>query len=97
MPQRITKLRFPDGDRQYRTTQVDLKIGTVIRSRGKQWVIAAVSDGLADLHGPISDGDGNGASADGDGNRPVQLPAAPMAKPGLTGDEPVVLEALEEM
>ena len=52
MPQRIRKLRFPDGDSEYRTTEADLKVGTIIRSRGTNWVIASVTDGLAVLEWP---------------------------------------------
>jgi hypothetical protein len=95
IPQRITKLRFPDGDAEYRTTQVDLKVGTIIRSRGQDWVIASVTDGLAMLEWPEVVGDG--ASADGEGQAPVQLPAAPSTKRSIVGDDPIVLEALEEM
>jgi hypothetical protein len=90
MPQRIRKLRFPDGDGEYRTTEVDLKVGTRIRSRGREWVIVSVTDGLAVLDWPKTD-DGS----DGQGQASVQVPAAPPAKPSPTGDEPIVLEALE--
>ncbi len=76
MPQRIRKLRFPDGDSEYRTTEADLKVGTIIRSRGTNWVIASVTDGLAVLEWPHTNGDGDGA---------VQLPALPPAKHGAYG------------
>lgn len=85
---RITKLRFPDGDAEYRTTPADLRVGTVIRSRGRDWVVTSITGGTALLGQVTADGDGE----------VLETPAAdPMVDRGPLGDDPLVLEALEEM
>lgn len=46
---RITRLRFPDGDTEYRTTPTLLKVSVQVRSRGCIWAVAALSEGTAVL------------------------------------------------
>ena len=60
----ILVLRFPDGDVEYRSTQGDLPIGVLVRSRGALWRVRAHEGGAVLLeeasledqasHGPVT-------------------------------------------
>ncbi len=61
----ILILRFPDGDAEYRSTQGELPVGVLVRSRGTLWRVRAHQNGTAFLepaspedaaiHGPVAD------------------------------------------
>lgn len=64
MPQRVRKLRFPDGDSEHRSTEVELLVGSTVRCRGATWVVASVTETVALLE-PIPDELADGAASVG--------------------------------
>jgi hypothetical protein len=75
----ILLLRFPDGDVEYRSTQAELPVGVLVRSRGTYWRIARYEGATAFLE-PASAED------------PLQH--GPEVKPSPLGDEPFLLETI---
>jgi hypothetical protein len=75
-------LRFPDGEVEWRSTGVELPVGTLVRSRGALWRVRSSDDGTVVL---------DEASPDD------QAAHGPVMKPSPLGDESILLETILEV
>jgi len=77
-------LRFPDGDVEHRSTRGELPVGTMIRSRGRQWRIARFENEAAILEAADK------SSNDG-------APGGAVTSPDPLGDTPLTVDILSEV
>ena len=78
----VLKLRFPDGDVEFRWNTRELPVGVLVRSRGALWRVSSNEGGAVILE-PASPED--------------QAPHGPVVKPTPLGDESVLLETIIEV
>jgi hypothetical protein len=78
----IVILRFPDGEVEWRSANVQLPVGTLVRSRGALWRVRSSDDGTVVL---------DEASPDD------QVVHGPVMKPSPLGDESMLLETIIEV
>ena len=75
----IVLLRFPDGDVEYRSTQGELPVGVLVRSRGALWRVRAHERGAVILE---------------EASLEDQASHGPVTTPTPIGDRPVLLETI---
>jgi hypothetical protein len=78
----ILLLRFPDGDVEWRTSQAELPVGTLVRSRGALWRVSTYDGTTVSL-----------VAASAEDN----IQHGPVVKPSPLGDEPFLMETIIEV
>jgi hypothetical protein len=78
-------LRFPDGDVEHRSTNGELPVGTLIRTRGTRWRVREVLGFVVMLEHAEASAD---SAVDG-----APTPSGPTAIPAAD-DEPLIVEVV---